>query len=86
MFCDNDDDNDDYNDSMCCQDIFSELDLDGDEDALRELKQTQLLHSKQAAGICSPAGCVYVQPAPELSALGGGGGLISVIILKMREI
>ncbi|XP_060797260.1 pre-rRNA 2'-O-ribose RNA methyltransferase FTSJ3 [Neoarius graeffei] len=32
------------------KDIFSELDLDGDADAARELKQTQFLHSKQAAG------------------------------------
>ncbi|XP_017333302.2 pre-rRNA 2'-O-ribose RNA methyltransferase FTSJ3 [Ictalurus punctatus] len=32
------------------KDIFSELDLEGDEDALRELKQTQFLHSKQTAG------------------------------------
>ncbi|KAI5626567.1 pre-rRNA processing protein FTSJ3 [Silurus asotus] len=32
------------------KDIFSELDIEGEEDALRELKQTQFLHSKQAAG------------------------------------
>ncbi|MCI4383420.1 hypothetical protein PGIGA_G00026320 [Pangasianodon gigas] len=32
------------------KDIFSELDLDGDEDAMRELRQTQFLHGKQAAG------------------------------------
>lgn len=70
MFCDDDDS--DYND-MCFQDIFSELDLDGDADAARELKQTQFLHSKQAAGSSSPAGWDYVQPAPGLSAPFGGG-------------
>ncbi|XP_053491139.1 pre-rRNA 2'-O-ribose RNA methyltransferase FTSJ3 [Ictalurus furcatus] len=32
------------------KDIFSELDLEGDEDTLRELEQTQFLHSKQTAG------------------------------------
>ncbi|TSK53739.1 pre-rRNA processing protein FTSJ3 [Bagarius yarrelli] len=32
------------------KDIFSELDLDEDKDALKELEQSQFLHSKQAAG------------------------------------
>ncbi|KAM9460735.1 pre-rRNA 2'-O-ribose RNA methyltransferase FTSJ3 [Clarias gariepinus] len=32
------------------KDIFSELDLEADEDALRELKQANFLHSKQASG------------------------------------
>ncbi|KAL7855257.1 hypothetical protein SRHO_G00174470 [Serrasalmus rhombeus] len=32
------------------KDIFAELGLDGDVDAMKELEQTQLLHSKQAAG------------------------------------
>ncbi|GAA6104062.1 pre-rRNA 2'-O-ribose RNA methyltransferase FTSJ3 [Tachysurus ichikawai] len=32
------------------KDIFSELDLDGDKDAVRELEQSQFLHNKQAAG------------------------------------
>ncbi|XP_066503612.1 pre-rRNA 2'-O-ribose RNA methyltransferase FTSJ3 [Hoplias malabaricus] len=30
--------------------IFAELDLDADRDAMKELRQTELLHSKQAAG------------------------------------
>lgn len=66
------DDNNDKNKCMCVwyQDIFSELDLEADEDALRELKQANFLHSKQASGtfLCSSAGCVYLQPAEEQSA------------------
>lgn len=56
---------------MCCQDIFSELDLDGDEDALRELEQTQFVHSKQAAGNGSPAGCFYVPASSRMISFTG---------------